>query len=114
MDARELIITELRNYCHSDSCWSDFTWDDKTFLRTATIRIQRGDESAWAEFIQRMNRYSELAEAVLRVLVSWDYLYYDYDTDDLLMAELPEETSPLMPCDTETLISCLLRAPPAS
>ena len=77
MDAREFFLTELRNFCRYESLRAEFdgfTWDDNTFLRTAIIRAQQGDATAWTDFTQRLLSRPKWAASVRRRLESWGYL----------------------------------------
>ena len=110
MDAREFILTELRNFCRYESLRAEFdgfTWDDNTFFRTAIIRTQQGDATAWTDFTQRLLSRPKWAASVRQRLESWGYLYYDFANDNLIVGLLPEGTTPFQPDDAEALLACL-------
>lgn len=110
MDARELILKDLRNFCRYESLRAEldgFTWDDNTFLRTAIIRIQQGDATAWSDLVNRLAGRPKLAASVRWKLEDWGYLYYDFANDNLVVGLLPPETTAFTPDDSDALLSCL-------
>lgn len=113
MDAPELFLTELRNFIRYESTRAErdgFTWDDNTFLRTAIIRIQQGDTTAWRDFLNRLSGRPNLASSVRWRLEDWGYLYFDFANDKLLIGLLPPETNAFAPDDADALIECLSNA----
>lgn len=113
MDARVLFLTQLRNIFRDEFLREEldgFTWDDAVFLRTAIIRIQHGDDSAWADFIERLTRRSEFAAAVRLQLISWGYLSYESVKEWLLIRWLPTESERLQEQDVEAIFECLRQA----
>ena len=110
MDAREFFLTELRDFCRYESLRAEFdgfTWDDSTFLRTAIIRTQQGDTTAWTDFTQRLLSRPKWAASVRQRLESWGYLYFDFANDNLIVGLLPDGTIPFQPDDAEALLDCL-------
>lgn len=110
MDARELILTAFRNYCRYEPLRAEcdgFTWDDNTFLRTAIIRTQQGDATAWDDFIRRLSSRPSWARSVEHRLESWGYLYYNVHNDNWMIGLLPPETEPFLPDDADKLLLCL-------
>ena len=110
MDAREFFLTELRDFCRYESLRAEFdgfTWDDSTFLRTAIIRTQQGDTTAWTDFTQRLLSRPKWAASVRQRLESWGYLYFDFANDNLIVGLLPDGTTPFQPDDAEALLDCL-------
>lgn len=110
MNAPELFLTELRNFVRYESARTGldaFTWDDNTFLRTAIIRIQQGDKTAWLDFLNRLSSRQDLASSVRIRLEEWGYLRYDFANDKLMIGLLPPETTAFSPDDADALLECL-------
>ena len=111
MDARERILTDLRQSSLRVFAGASETderyWDDVTFLRTCIIRLQRGDDSAWLEFLNRIRGRKRLAASVRDFLMERGYLYSDYETWRLCIASFPEGTIPLSSEDADALLNCL-------
>lgn len=122
MDARELILTELRDLCRYESYQDErdgFTWDDYCFLRTAVIRIQQGDTTAWHEVLNRLSSCPNNAETFRFRLKRKGYLYVDneidfsdeypidYIYDNLRIGSLPLGTTDFVEEDAEALLFCL-------
>ena len=106
-------MTELRNFCRYESLRAEFdgfTWDDNTFLRTAIIRTQQGDATAWTDFTQRLLSRPKWAASVRQRLESWGYLYHDFANDNLIVGLLPEGTIPFQPDASDALLDCLSNA----
>lgn len=110
MNAPELLLTELRNFVRYESTRTGldaFTWDDSTFLRTAIIRIQQGDKTAWSDFLSRLASRPDLASSVRYQLEELGYLHYDFAKEELMIGVLPPEASTFAPADAEALLECL-------
>ena len=109
MDAREWVLTELRNYCRSSlSAEIDgFTWDDTTFLRVAILRVQQGDDSVWDQWLERLYASPRLIQPVRSLLEDLEFVYYHVDSNEWLMGRLPKGVTPLSEEDAESLLLCL-------
>lgn len=67
MDAKLGILEHLfqfaKSNCHYDYRYG-FNWDDTVFLRTAVVRLEHGDSTAWDNFLIRIRRDEPLARWV--------------------------------------------------
>ena len=109
MDAREWVLTEVRNYCrNSPSAETDgFTWDDKTFLRVAIMRLQQRDDSVWSQWLDRLYASPELIQPVRRLLEQLNFIHYQADSDEWIIGGGPSEVTPLFEEDAKSLLRCL-------
>ena len=113
MDARELILNQLHRFCQHESWLAEragFTWDDRVFLRTAVVRLEHGDASAWTDFITRLAKQDAFASCVRSRLELWGYLYEDFWSDRLLLSLFPPETEKLNDEDAEALLKAMRNA----
>lgn len=111
MDARERILTDLRQSSlrvfAGPSEDDERYWEDVTILRTCIIRLERGDDSAWLEFLKRISERGRLAVSIREFLLERGYLYSDSETWQLRIASFPEGTDPLSAEDADALLKCL-------
>lgn len=110
MDAREIILTELRDFFRKHSYFpgcEGVSWDDIQFLRTAIIKIQHEDGKIWTAFINRLSGNDALRIATGSLLEDQGYLYHDSWQSKLMMGLFPPGTARLSDDDEEALITCL-------
>lgn len=110
MDAREFLLTELRNFYRHQPAQAELegiTWKDNNFLRTAVIRTRHGDATAWVDFTQLLQERPKWAVSVRKRLESWNYLFCDVKDGNLLVGLLPEGTIPFQPGDAAALLESL-------
>jgi len=109
MDAREWILSELRNYCRQHPARAEldgFTWEDTQFLRLAILRLQDGEDTAWQDFIQLLTDRPELASNVRWELERAGFIYHDPEKDVLMLGLFPPEVAPMPAADEDAFIRC--------
>ena len=114
MDAREYVLNLLK--WEWDGYYLQLSWDDRTFLRTALVRLRHGDSTAWDDFIKRLESSSPLARSVCRFLahhgIVCPYGFWDWWADEEISAEMslgamPVEVDEFRENDAMALLDCL-------
>ncbi len=114
MDARLFILRLINDLCH-EATLCDFgvpSWSDGQFFRACTLRLERGDRSAWSEFRERLESDGDLALAVRSMLVDIFVVLEFPDTNDVKLS-LPENVTSFTVKDEEQFLRLLDGSGPA-
>ena len=105
MDPRLFILTLLDDACRERNLddLSSPTWNDGQFIRTSTLRFQRNDDSAWQEFLQRLDGDGRLTWAVRSILVDHFVLNEVPGTNSIVL-NLPCNVTPLPDAETRSFL----------
>lgn len=72
MDAQLFILTHIDDACRQMTLYDDWgspSWTDGQFVRACALRLERGDDSAWSDFLDRLDSDRQLTLAVRSILI---------------------------------------------
>jgi hypothetical protein len=112
MDTRLYILSLLHETFSradlNDSTWRGLpSWNDGQLFRAWTLRLERGDHSAWQEFLEQLRRSKDLTDIVRDQLAKRSLFAEDEEWRPLL--HLPPEVAPFSKSDEEEFLALLDR-----
>lgn len=97
MDARLFILTRINDACRQMTLHDDRgspSWTDGQFIRACGLRLERGDASAWSDFLDRLDSDRALTLAVRSVLIGKCAVLQVPESHDVTL-NLPMDAEPL-------------------
>jgi hypothetical protein len=110
MNPRLFILTALHDALRrmplADYRWHEPKWDDGEFVRACKLRFERGEETAWDEFVQRLATQFRFAPSIRDVLIELDVVYRDPEMGELAFS-LPDHVSTFAESHRDKLLTLL-------
>jgi hypothetical protein len=97
MDARLFILTHINDACRQMTLYDDWgspSWTDGQFIRACVLRLERGDASAWSDFLDRLDSDRDLTLAVRSLLIDQFAVLEVPESHDVIL-NLPTDFEPL-------------------
>ena len=96
MDTKLRILQQLDEICRALDLddLGDIQWGDAQLLRKCTIRADRGDPTAWHDFIAHLSQHREVAYGFTRILEDLGWAACSVEMDRLELT-LPSDFLPL-------------------
>lgn len=72
MDARLYLLNSIYKVLRPINLWDEYDkpgWSDRQFVRDCVLRLKRGEDAAWNDFLMRLESDRPLAIAILHLLV---------------------------------------------
>jgi len=112
MNARLYILKQLDDECRQmalDHELGSPSWGDGQFVRACTLRLQRGEASAWADFQQRIDSNRDFALAVRLILIERLVVreLFDTETEEIRLFLVTKNVVPLSFKDEKRFLNSL-------
>jgi hypothetical protein len=72
VDARLYLLNSIYEVLRPPNLWDEYDrpgWSDRQFVRDCALRLKRGEDAAWNDFLMRLESDRPLAIAILHLLV---------------------------------------------
>lgn len=109
MDPQLFILTQIHEACRETTLYDDYgspSWTDGQFFRDCTLRLEREDDSAWADFLQRIGSDRDLTVAIRSMLMDRGVIFEVPDEDDVHLG-LPSHVRPFSKADEHRFVELL-------